>query len=154
MSAEIKEITIEQGKAILADYRKRKQRLALTPHCAHGKHPFGSGILGWDFACEDGSVLLAPPTLVSWVAHEPSTWPFRYMTTKEPITLKIWNQRRPGEPEYTEKPLPVGTRVKIVMASRMGDVGITDDLSAELGYHLRIDISELEQKFENFGNEP
>ena len=76
------------------------------------------------------------------------------MTTKEPITLKIWNQRRPGEPEYTEKPLPVGTRVKIVMASRMGDVGITDDLSAEHGYHLRIDISELEQKFENFGNEP
>jgi len=154
MSAEIKEITIEQGKAILAEYRKLKKRPALTPHCAHGKHPFGSGILGWDFACEDGNVLRAPPTLIPWVPHERATWPFRYMTTKKPITLKIWNQRRPGEPEYTNKDLPVGTRVKIVMASRFGHVGITDDLTAETDYHYGIKIEDLDQECENFGNEP
>lgn len=76
------------------------------------------------------------------------------MTTKEPMTLHIWNQRRPGEPEYTDKPLPVGTRVKIVMVSRFSDVGITDDLNAENGYHLRVNIADFEQKFENFSNEP
>ena len=30
-----------------------------------------------------------------------------------------------------------GKRVKVVMASRFGDVGITDDLTAEYGYHYR-----------------
>ena len=150
---DIKEITIEEGKKILADFQKRKEQPPVTPHYSHGRPPFGKGILGWDFACEDGSVLRAPATLIPWIAHEPSTWPFRYMTTKESITLKIWNQGRANEPEYSEKIHPVGTRVKIVMASRFGDVGITDDLQFGTSYHLRVNISELEQKFENFGNE-
>lgn len=32
---------------------------------------------------------------------------------------------------------PAGTRVRVVMASRFGDVGITDDLKATSGYHYR-----------------
>ena len=34
--------------------------------------------------------------------------------------------------------LAAGTRVAVVMASRFGDVGITDDLDAEHGYSRRI----------------
>jgi hypothetical protein len=36
-----------------------------------------------------------------------------------------------------------GTRVRVVMASRMGDVGITDDLTAENGYSIRVNVEEL-----------
>jgi hypothetical protein len=150
----ITEISLEEGKKILAEYRLRKKKPAVSAHCSHGDGRLGRGILGWDFECDDGTILRAPPTLIPWVSHEISTWPFRYMTTKEPLILRIWNQRRPNEPEYTERVLPVGTRVKIVMASRMGDVGITDNLEADNGYHLRIMIDELEQKFENFSDKP
>lgn len=43
--------------------------------------------------------------------------------------------------------LPVGTTVKVVMVSRLGDVGITEDLSKERGYGARINPLDLE--FEN-----
>lgn len=153
----IREITLEQAKALLAEMKKENKRPEVSAIDSTGKlrkPPLVMDIVAWGLHCADGTILKAPATLYPWVPHERATWPFRYMTTKEPITLKIWNQRRHGEPEYTDKPLPVGTRVKIVMVSRFGDVGITDDLSVENGYHLRIDIADLEQKFENFSNEP
>lgn len=37
-----------------------------------------------------------------------------------------------------------GQRVRVVMASRLGDVGITRDLTAEHGYEKRVDVAELE----------
>lgn len=153
----IQEITLEQGKLLLAEMKKAKKKPDISCFTSKGelkKSPFVRDIAAWGLHCEDGSILKAPATLIPWVPHERATWPFCYMTTKEPMTLHIWNQRRHDEPEYTDKPLPVGTRVKIVMVSRFGDVGITDDLTAENGYHLRVNIDELEQKFENFSNEP
>ena len=36
-----------------------------------------------------------------------------------------------------------GERVRVVMASRFGDVGITTDLSREHGYSKRVDVAEL-----------
>lgn len=33
---------------------------------------------------------------------------------------------------------PMGTKVKVVMESRFWDVGITDDLQSDSGYHARI----------------
>ena len=42
---------------------------------------------------------------------------------------------------------PAGKRVKVVMASRFGDVGITDDLKASRGYHCRIQCVEAEFPF-------
>lgn len=50
--------------------------------------------------------------------------------------------------------VPTGTRVKIVMSSRLGDVGITEDLTAERGYNLRIDRDKLHEMFDQFSNEP
>lgn len=153
----IQDITLEQGKFLLAEMKKAKKKPEISAFCDGGqlrKPPFASGIEAWGLHAEGDIILRAPATLIPWVPHERATWPFRYMTTKEPMTLKIWNQRRHGEPEYTDKPLPIGTRVKIVMVSRFGDVGITDDLTAENGYHLRVNIDELDQKFENPSNEP
>lgn len=36
-----------------------------------------------------------------------------------------------------------GTRVRVVMASRFGDVGITDDLAATAGYSKRVFLPDL-----------
>jgi hypothetical protein len=36
-----------------------------------------------------------------------------------------------------------GKRVRVVMASRFGDVGITEDLAAETGYTKRLHLPEL-----------
>lgn len=43
-----------------------------------------------------------------------------------------------------------GKRVKIVMASRFGDVGITSDLEARNGYSLRLFLEQLS----DFSEEP
>ena len=43
-----------------------------------------------------------------------------------------------------------GNRVRVVMASRLGDVGITENLSAENGYSKRVYVEELDW----FNNEP
>ena len=43
------------------------------------------------------------------------------------------------------KTVKKGTRVRIVMASRLGDVGITTDLSAENGYSHRIPVEYLSE---------
>lgn len=43
-----------------------------------------------------------------------------------------------------------GKRVRVVMASRFGDVGITPDLKAEYGYKKRVEVASLT----NFGDLP
>lgn len=43
-----------------------------------------------------------------------------------------------------------GTRVRVTMASRLGDVGITTDFAAEMGYQQRVPVSQLS----NFAEEP
>ena len=42
-----------------------------------------------------------------------------------------------------ERRIPAGTKVKIVMVYRLGDVGITDDLTAKTGYLARVFLSDL-----------
>lgn len=108
-------------------------------------------IIGWDYPCEDGSIIRVGPLFHPWIAHERNTWPHRYMTAKVPVTLRKW-QGHGKDDVVTE--LPIGTKVKIVMVSRFGDVGLTDDLAAEIGYHVRVPIDELQAKFENFSMEP
>ena len=43
-----------------------------------------------------------------------------------------------------------GRRVRVVMASRLGDVGITENLDAEDGYQKRVVVADLA----NFGDKP
>lgn len=78
-----------------------------------------------------------------WMPHKPETWRYRFASIRDPLVMKKWNQRKPGLPEFSDVPLEAGARVKIVMVSRFGDVGITDDLSAEFGYHARVELDRL-----------
>ena len=76
-----------------------------------------------------------------WIPHQRETWPAHFGDVQEETTLKVWD---PVTRETSDRVIPAGTTVRIVMASRFGDVGITDDLSAETGYHLRIHPESLD----------
>lgn len=64
--------------------------------------------------------------------------------------------RAPAHGQLLPKPHPrlfadyEGRRVRVTMASRMGDVGITTDFTAELGYERRVPVSQLD----NFSETP
>lgn len=64
--------------------------------------------------------------------------------------------RGPSHGLLTAKPHPKlfadyeGQRVRVTMASRLGDVGISRDLEAATGYHDRVRVSQLK----NFSEEP
>ena len=64
--------------------------------------------------------------------------------------------RAPAHGQLLPKPHPrlfadhEGRRVRVTMASRLGDVGITTDHAQELGYERRVAVSELS----NFSEEP
>ena len=84
-------------------------------------------------------------TLNEWIPHRPDTWPLRYGELKMPMTFsKYQGYWRDNKPAMTERELPAGTTVKIVMVSRFGDVGITDDLNAEFGYEARTELENLD----------
>lgn len=78
-----------------------------------------------------------------WIPHEPRTWKYHFASLRHPLVAKRWNQRKPGLPEYTDVPLKAGQRVRIVMVSRMGDVGITEDLTVSSGYIARVELESL-----------
>lgn len=103
-----------------------------------------------DHRCED-------PKLFPWVAHERTTWPWLFMTSKVPLEVFAPKpigpmSRRLVFRDDSKITFPAGTRFRIVMASRLGDVGLTTDLTAEHGYSIRVDIETLNDKFENFSN--
>lgn len=49
-------------------------------------------------------------------------------------------QWKDDQPKFNKVHCASGTRVKIVMVSRFGDVGITEDLNAENGYGCRVNL--------------
>ncbi len=81
-----------------------------------------------------------------WVPHEPETWPWRIGVLKAPTEFRTWHGHF-ADPEFTYRTVPARTLVKIVMVSRLGDVGITTDLDAENGYGARVKLDELEMRF-------
>lgn len=64
--------------------------------------------------------------------------------------------RSPGHGLTSSEPFPAlfadhhGARVRVVMASRLGDVGITTVLTATVGYSKRVAVEDLS----NFGDTP
>jgi hypothetical protein len=75
-----------------------------------------------------------------------------------PAALRTYLQRArsPGHGMLDPAPFPKlfadyeGGRVRVVMASRLGDVGITDDLAADMTYQKRVAVEDLS----NFGDAP
>jgi hypothetical protein len=70
-------------------------------------------------------------------------------TVKRKVMIPALRRKGKTEREIT-KTIRKGTRVNVVMASRMGDVGITTDLEAEYGYVVRINC--IEGEMDVFGN--
>lgn len=60
-----------------------------------------------------------------------------YCTAAAPLTFRRWNGIHPVEENTTVGVWPAGTVLKIVMVSRFDDCGLTDDLTAQRGYHCR-----------------
>jgi hypothetical protein len=67
-----------------------------------------------------------------------------YVTVIEKLTLKKWNGRHPSSDEsnWEVKLIYPGTTLKIVMVSRFSDCGLTDDLNADHGYHIRVEFDD------------
>lgn len=76
----------------------------------------------------------------------------------QPAALRAFlaRARSPAHGHLSSDPYPElyadyqGTRVRVVMASRLGDVGITTDLGRSSGYQKRVDVADLV----NFGDAP
>ena len=75
-----------------------------------------------------------------WMPHRPDTWPFRIVTLMRDVPFSKWNGHNAPA---TTGIWPAGTTVKIVMVSRFGDFGITDNVNAEHGYHARVEPEAL-----------
>jgi hypothetical protein len=77
-------------------------------------------------------------------------------TAPEPLRAWLDFARKPAHGLLTPSPHPRlfadhnGARVRVTMASRMGDVGITSMLANEHGYELRCLVGDPS----NFGCEP
>jgi hypothetical protein len=75
-----------------------------------------------------------------------------------PASLRAFlaRARSPAHGYLSSEPFPKlfadheGSRVRVVMASRLGDVGITADLAADHGYQKRVGVEDLSK----FGVEP
>ena len=83
-----------------------------------------------------------------WIPHEPATWPWRNARLREPVQFREWHGHG-ADPAFTYRIEPVGTPVRIVMVSRLGDVGITTDMKAENGYGARVPLEALEPEATN-----
>ena len=77
-----------------------------------------------------------------WESKNPADWPARFALLPEDTKFNRYKYERGG---YTHSTyiVPRGTKVRIVMSSRFGDLGITTDLAAVNGYGCRVLPEEL-----------
>jgi hypothetical protein len=67
-----------------------------------------------------------------------------YGVLKRSVTMRTWNGRHPVEENSTTHVAAEGTKVRIWMVSRFGDIGVTDNLKDPYGYDARIDPEDVE----------
>lgn len=60
-----------------------------------------------------------------------------YAKTVKDIEMNVWNGKHPVEPNCIKHICKAGTRVRVWMVSRFGDVGITDNIENPKGYDVR-----------------
>lgn len=82
-----------------------------------------------------------------WIPHKRETWPAHYGELSEDTVFVEYDSITGNR---TDRTVPAGTTVRIVMASKFGDVGITDDLSKVNGYSRRL----APEKLNNLRMEP
>jgi hypothetical protein len=60
-----------------------------------------------------------------------------YATTLRDFQMQVWNGTHPVEENTVTHTCPAGSRVRVWMVSRFGDVGVTDNLVDPIGYRTR-----------------
>jgi len=78
-----------------------------------------------------------------WLPHKPETWPYKFARLKKPVEMWHFKGWRDNEQQFDKVACASGQLVKIVMVSRLGDVGITEDVTAENGYGIRVPLDDL-----------
>lgn len=71
---------------------------------------------------------------------------------KEDCEGSIWNQKHPVEENLTPIILQKDSKVRINMVSRLGDIGITNELDKQFGYISRIDVNKVKDITIKIGN--
>lgn len=69
-------------------------------------------------------------------------------TTKD-LEMSVWNGKHPVEENTTKHFCKSGTKVRVWMVSKFGDVGVTDNLENPKGYDIRglnadVDLTDYE----------
>lgn len=101
----------------------------------------------------DCAAMTGHPMDHGWLPHKPETWPYHYATLRGTVDMQHYigpSKDRANGQTFDHVLCYPGTRVKIVMVSRFGDVGVTEDLTAESGYGARVKLEDLK----DFGDKP
>ena len=84
------------------------------------------------------------PQDYGWVPHKPETWNYQFAKLRKPIIMRHYTGKWiNNNPQFLEVPCAAGQPVKIVMVSRFGDVGITENLDTDFGYGARVSLDDL-----------
>lgn len=84
------------------------------------------------------------PIEYGWLPHKPTTWTHKFAKLKKDVTMEYFtNTWKNGKPVMETINVNAGSMVKIVMVSRFGDVGITEQLDRQNGYGARVMLDEL-----------
>ena len=72
-----------------------------------------------------------------------------YAKTTKDLEMNVWNGTHPVEENTTKHICKAGTKVRVWMLSRFGDVGVTDNLENPKGYDVRgldadVDLTDYE----------
>lgn len=57
--------------------------------------------------------------------------------TKKDLEMSVWNGQHPVDANVKKHICETGTKVRVWMVSRMGDIGVTDNLVDPHGYDIR-----------------
>lgn len=60
-----------------------------------------------------------------------------YAKTKKDFTMSVWNGKYPVDQNINKHICEAGNKVRVWMVSRLGDIGITDNLDNPNGYDCR-----------------
>jgi hypothetical protein len=80
-------------------------------------------------------------------AQEPALFATLREDKEGSVYLGTWSK---GNPDMQPVKMKAGSRIRVVMASRFGDVGITHNLKAAKGYCTRVPVAALT----DFGDTP
>jgi len=72
-----------------------------------------------------------------------------YAKTTKDLEMNVWNGKHPVKENTTKHICKKGTKVRVWMVSRFGDVGVTDNIENPNGYDVRgldadVDLTDYE----------